>query len=263
MCSVVAHGLPVDAPQKPPEFDAASIKPQPDRAVSPSFGARPSGFRARRQSFLAVIAYAHGFRRDRIIGAPRWLESNEYDIVTRTNQPDVPIEIIKEMLRTMLADRLQLRVHVETRQEPVFALVVARRDGRLGPSLTPSTGCDRNSTSTSAPSPGNRGNRVCGTRTIFDGRLASIESGGRPISDLVRQLQGTGGRAVVDKTGLTGLFDFELRFTPAREPGAAIEPGDVPEVFTAIREQLGLELRSEPGSVEVLVIDQVEPPSPD
>ena len=67
----------------------------------------------------------------------------------------------------------------------------------------------------------------------------------------------------MDKTGLTGLFDFDLRFMPAPEPGAAIEPGDVPEVFTAIRQQLGPELRSEPGSVEVLVIDQVELPSPD
>ena len=211
---------------------------------------------------MTVIAYAYGFRRDRIIGAPRWLDSNEYDIITRTNQPDVPINTVNEMIKSMLIERLQLRVHVESRQEDVYALMVARRDGKLGPSLTPSTGCDRYSIARSTPTPGNRTNRACGTRSFFDNRIASIESGGRPVSDLVRVLQGTGGRAVVDKTGLTGLFDFDLKFTPALAPGAAIEPGDVPEIFTAIREQLGLELRSERGAVDVLVIDHVELPSP-
>ena len=262
LCSAAAQVVPAARAATPPEFDAVSIKEDRDPTATMFMRVAPPGLQARKVKTKAVIAAAHGFRSDRVIG-PRWLDSAEYAINARTSQPDVPTETIHAMMRTMLADRFQLRVHTESRAQEVYALVVERRDGRLGPSLARATDCKKDSVSTSVPSLGDRANRPCGTRAFFDYGRASVEARGRPIGDLVRSLQGVGGRAVVDKTGLTGLFDFELHYTPQTGPDTPREPGDVPEVFTALREQLGLSLRPEPGFVEMLVIDDVQLPSPD
>src|SRR5687767_11560126 len=262
VCAVTAQVVPADKPATPPEFDAVSIKENRDPAATMGMSVTSAGLVARKVAIRFVVAYAYGFRRDHVIGGPSWLDSTEYDIIARTNQPNVPGAMREAMVRTMLADRFQLRVHTESRAQETYALVVERRDGRLGPSLTRSTGCQKDSIATSAPSLENRANAPCGTRAFVDNSRVSVEGRGRPIADLVRRLQGTSGRAVVDKTGLTGLFDFALRYTPQIGPDSSRDPGDVPEIFTALREQLGLSLRPEPGFVEMLVIDNVQLPSP-
>src|SRR5687767_11579613 len=129
---------------------------------------RESGLQALKVVTRFVIARAHGFRLDRVVGGPSWLDSTGYTIIGRTNRPDVPTATIEAMLRTMLADRFQLRVHTESRAQEVYALVVERRDGRLGPSLTRATDCRKDSVVTSAPSLWDRANRPCQTRAFFD-----------------------------------------------------------------------------------------------
>jgi uncharacterized protein (TIGR03435 family) len=157
---------------------------------------------------------------------------------------------------------------------PIYALIRAREDGKLGNELKPSTidceafGAARRGGSAPQFKPGER--PVCGIRMGF-GELAG---GGFPLSSLASSLVQTVERIVVDRTGLSGNFDFYVRWTPERLPpgaptdrpfrmnGAEIDPSG-PSIFTALQEQLGLKLESTRGPVDVLVIDHVERPSPD
>ena len=241
-----------------PQCDAASVKLQRDPTLTFHYSMTPAGIRATKMAIKTLIAMVYGVRPERIIGGPDWLDVNEYDIVARTNQAALKIPAVKEMIKSLLADRFHLRVHTESRDEPVYALVVARQDRRLGRSLRPSVDCASDTRTTSDPAIGGLAQRRCGIRILADRRITTIEAGSVALSELVRSLDGTGGRRVIDKTGLTGLFDFDLRFAPPPPPGTQVEPGDVPEVFTALREQLGLALDTQPGQVEVMVIDEIQ-----
>lgn len=243
------------------EFDVTSVKLQPEAPIGPGFRVAADGLRARSYSLRDLIAYTFGFPPNRILKGPGWLESNRYEIIGRTNQSGVTTPMVKEMIKALLADRFQLRAHTETRPATVFALVIARRDGRLGRALKPSAGCQQGRVVTDATPTLDGKNRACGTRTLVDRGLTRIEARGTPIAELTWALGGATGSKVVDRTGLSGLFDVDLKFTPSWTPGRQLEPGDIPEIFTAVREQLGLELKSEPGSVDVLVIDDVQLPT--
>jgi uncharacterized protein (TIGR03435 family) len=187
------------------------------------------------------------------------------------------------MLRGLLAERFNLIVHKETREMPIYALVLARSDGRLGPKLRPaSVDCAALASARgrggNASSPGARGGDtrlMCGTSVGPGVILAGSQSMAR-LATAFSDLTNTGSslnRIVVDRTGLTGNFDVELRFTPERIPH--FEPGDpltlVPgvqpvdqngaSIFTAVQEQLGLKLEAQRGPVDVLVIDRAEQPA--
>jgi uncharacterized protein (TIGR03435 family) len=160
------------------------------------------------------------------------------------------------MLRALLADRFQLIVHTETREAPMYALVFARDDGRLGPGLRKaSVDCE----AVQAP----------GTPTAAESNLCQSEVGGailgrgQRISTLARSLSLFTDRPVVDRSGLNGGFDFELRFPELNTPPNAAGPRSDPSsgVFTALQEQLGLKLESIRGNLEFIVIDKVEHPS--
>jgi uncharacterized protein (TIGR03435 family) len=176
------------------------------------------------------------------------------------------------MMQALLAERFKLVVHRETREVSIDALVMARADRRLGPNLTPAAfDCDalraafaRGERPTPPPPNGDR--PVCGARTV-PGRFLV---GGYPIADFARNLSGfVGGRPIVDRTGLTGLYDLELTWTPDTPPAGrdgAPPPGfdpNGPSLFTAVQEQLGLRLEATTGPVEVLVIDSANRPTPD
>ena len=162
------------------------------------------------------------------------------------------------MLRTLLEERFRFTAHSETKEQPVYALVPARIDGNLGPKLKRSTlDC------TGAPS-----SQGCGMNTNTTSNSGTMKGGGRSLSDLAAALGNfIVNRMVVDRTGLTGVYDFELSWTPDNlqstppdgPPAAGIS--DAPSIFTALQEQLGLKLESQRGSVEFLVIDGVQRPS--
>jgi len=213
-----------------------------------------------------------------IAGGPKWLDSDRFDIVATSSCPNFSKAELSSgptqqqlMLRSHLADRFKLAVHNETRQLPVFALVVAHAVGRLGPELRRlSVGCAALAAARtrveSTPPPPSGDRPLCGSR-VFPG---AIMAGGITKTDFVRRLSMlsmTGsslGRMVIDRTGLSGAFDINLHFTPDRIPdfgpgGPVIDPNG-PSVLTALQEQLGLKLDSQRGPVDVLVIDRAEIP---
>jgi uncharacterized protein (TIGR03435 family) len=169
------------------------------------------------------------------------------------------------MLRTLLAERFKLVAHKETKTLPIYALVMRRPDGALGPQL-------RRSTTDCAPINAARGSGAPGAsppRAPGDplpcGIVGSVGPPLRVVGDsqsmaqLIYVLSGYAGRSVIDRTGLSGLFSFtlELSFPEAQAPTTQNE---APSFFTAVQEQLGLKLEPTTGPVDVLVIDHVERP---
>jgi len=223
-----------------------------------------------------------------IVGLPGWIDSERYSI--RATMPEgTPQTANTTMLLNLLKDRFQLVTHSETRELPIFNLVIARTDGRLGPDLkrTPS-GCvatieERIAAAKAAAGRGGppplppldnpNGPLPCG----FQRRGLGVAAGsGRTMADFVPYLADLVSRAVIDKTGLTGMYDFTLKYAPesASAPGIlkllgtggftppGVDP-DAPSLATALQEQLGLKLEGARGPVEVIVIDKFERPTLD
>jgi uncharacterized protein (TIGR03435 family) len=190
-------------------------------------------------------------------GGPPTLMSTRFDIEARFEpelMPPVkagrPPERLLSMLRTLLADRFKLRVRVEVRNIPAFALVLASPDGRLGPHLS-------RSTTTCPPTESERSVPIGDTRpcAMSGERNYGVKANGVPIASLAGHLElmPEVRRLVENETGLAGLFDFTLNMDSG-------EP--LVSVFTALEEQLGLKLKAQSRRSEVLIVDHVEPPTP-
>jgi uncharacterized protein (TIGR03435 family) len=253
-------------------FEVMSVKPNKSGDPGGSFGGRPGGQLAVRNNTLRnIIRNTYGLQDFQIVGGPDWMNSDRFDIAAKAAGDAAPAQMML-MMRTLLADRFGLALHTETREIPIYALVMARSDGKPGPQLRPAAvDCAALAAATRAgappplapTSPGQR--PVCGMRTV-PGRMAA---GGYRLADVARNLSNFAGRMVVDQTGLTGRFDLELAWTPDQSlqgplPAGAppIDPNG-PSIFTAVQEQLGLKLDSQKGPVEVLVIDHAEYPTAD
>jgi uncharacterized protein (TIGR03435 family) len=220
-----------------------------------------------------------------IVGLSGWADTERYSINAKA--PDgTPPAAMNVLLLNLLKDRFGLATHLETRELPVFNLVMARADGRLGPDLKPTSAecrailAERAAVMKTAaaggpppplPSfPGPNDPLPCGFLRTPPGSMAGS---GRPIAQIVPTLADFVGRPVIDKTGLTDRYDFSLKFIPTGRvagpfgppPGApepVVDP-DAPSLFTALQEQLGLRLDNARGPVEVVVIDRFEKPTPD
>ena len=240
-----------------------------------------------------LIRLAYGLQDFQMVGAPGWLFSDRFDVEAKVEGPVPPggPTFFQTVLRQLLADRFTLKTHKETRELPIFALVLARSDGRLGPNLTRSSDeCVAMMTSRGrarggqgpdgrgGPPPDRRGGPAtlnfdgpvqCGGRL---GGIGRIRTSGNTIEQFATDLLSERAqRVVIDKTGLTGYYDISLTYTPTADqmpqgqppPGATPPPidPDGPSLFTAIQEQLGLKLQDQRGPVEVLVIDSIEQPT--
>jgi uncharacterized protein (TIGR03435 family) len=193
------------------------------------------------------------------------MDSERYDIIAK-GEGNATVDQLREMLRTLLADRFDLKFHPETKELPVYALVI----GKNGPKLKPSEG--QAAASGTAPANGPRGNRgVMMTR----GGLTTQVNGSMSMAQLATGLATSLGRKVIDRTGLQGNYEVKLEWTPQvgegpQPPGVAGGGGDrgaapapdpsVAGIFTAIQEQLGLRLESQKGPVETIVIDNAAKP---
>ena len=282
MTAALLHGqqTPADAPT----FEVASIKRNNSGDGNMTRGMQPGG----RLTFVNVpvrqlIVTAYQVQPYQISGGPSWLTSDRFDVIAKAENNATPDQT-NLMLRSLLADRFKLVVHTEQREMPVYSLVKARPDGKLGEKLRPAAvDCGAMGRGRGAPPPAPPAaapgaapaaqGPLMGCRTMIGpGR---IQIGGLPIAQFATLLGNQLGRPVIDKTGLSGGYDIELAFMPeggrggpvgAPPPGAPplppIDP-DAPSLFTAVQEQLGLKLESERGPVDVIVIDSIQQPTED
>jgi len=246
-------------------FETVSVKANRSGEDGMSAGRKGSRYAAVNAplKFLIFSALNIGFEHSRLIGGPAWIENERFDVVAALPEGAQPAGIPR-MLRTLLEQRFHLIVHAETRELPIYELRLARSGGQLGPRLTPSRlDCAAllAGRGSAAPLPPQADGRpTCRVSTSG----GSFRGGGSSIGVLAAILPQQVGRPVEDRTGLTGLFDFALEFSPeGRDVGAPSVAGSPPSIFTALQEQLGLKLESTRGPVEVFVIDKVERPTED
>lgn len=235
---------------EPPKYDVASIKPNTDSDVRFAFRIEPSGpLAATGITLKRLMMTAYNVQGFRIVGGPGWVVSRRWDVQAKPDRA-VSASQVRPMLRALLEDRFQLRSHAEQRQLPVYELSVDRKGSKVP--------------------------------RVKDGEKADVRVGAGSMqltkataATFASQLSYALGRPVIDKTRLSGEFDFVLEWTP--EPGEdggpttrGSPPGvsdqqassaDGTSIFTAITEQLGLRLTSTRGPVEVVVIDHVQLPT--
>jgi uncharacterized protein (TIGR03435 family) len=250
--AILARGL-AQSSQASKEFDVASVKPSaPDEhnrarmQILPGGGIRLLGVPLR-----MLIMQAYDVKVFQISGGPDWIRTERWDILAKADGVEGRLTFAQQqpMLQALLADRFQFKVHKETKEMPVYALVVGKNGSKLA--LSAGTGDEQQ------------------FRT-GNGSLSVKNDGVASLADwLSRQL----GRTVIDKTDLKGKYDYALTWNPDPGEGGSESFGlppegprphvetDGPSIFTALQEQLGLRLVSQKGPVEMVVIDSVQRPS--
>jgi uncharacterized protein (TIGR03435 family) len=258
-CSLAASARTQAPAPSSVAFEVASVKANTSGSQSISLGATPGGYTAINVPLRLLVQSAYGLRQAQVTGGPDWINVNRFDVAARARE-GTPRNAIMTMLQTLLEERFKLVARIETREQPIYALVLSRSDGRLGPQLKASA---------IACAPGISSNpcRLSGTIGTIAG---SVQASGQTMTELATYLGQNADRLVVDRTGLNGRFDFDLAWTAetlsAGSPRAANNPSPQNEraaLFTALQEQLGLRLESTRGPVQVLVIDHAELPAPD
>jgi len=234
------------AAQTPPSpaFEVASVKANTSGALNVGgAGDRFANGQYQTTNIPLRLLMRQAFERSQnidFVGGPSWIDTDRWDIKAKADSPTADM---RPMIRTLLAERFKLVTHRETRQLPIYALLIARSDGRLGSSLHRSDEPRR---------------LVQDTYGVFIARGETIEGLARRLNQAVR-------RPVVDRTGLSGTYDVDLRFAPLgpASPADVSSAADAPSIFTAVQEQLGLKLEATTGALDVLVIDRVERPTED
>ena len=271
LCSVTVS-LTAAPQSAAPAFEVTSIKPNNalDRSGTIS-GPSGSQFRVTNISLRMIVTYAYNVRDLELVDVPSWASAEKFDITaTYPANAAHTLDETRAMVQRVLAERFGLRVRRETRDMPIYRLVRARDDGRLGPSLNASdVDCvqwlaEKKPQIIGTPPVGPGGARPA---CMFVTQRNYIAAGTRPIGDLARGLEGIVGRRVVDATGLTGNFDISLQWTPTPgldlQPAASTGSAEPVSLFAALQEQLGLKVEAARGPVDVLVVDAVERPTPD
>jgi uncharacterized protein (TIGR03435 family) len=287
LASLSVHAQAPTASEKP-SFSVATVKEnKSDRRGNmniPLLGDiyTPTGgvFSGTNIPLITYIYFAYNFTGNQMqLLAPRlpgWVISEHYDIEARAEGDPTKAQM-RLMMQSLLADRFKLAAHYETQQLPVFAAVLSRPE-KTGPQLRPHS--EDAPCSTVPPPPPTRGSTPTpptiagGLPTVCGGIVALPESapghmrvGGRniPIAMIISTLAQMGGfdRSVIDQTGLTGNFDFNIEWTPqyrGPEPDPQLDDSG-PQLMQALNEQLGLKLESKKGPVEVFILDHIERPS--
>ena len=242
---------------KPVSFEVASVKPNNSGARTTSAQILPGGrFTLTNYPLQTLIILAYSLQQDQLVNVPDWASSERFDINAKAEgdftTTRLAFDDARLMMRVLLAERFGLVIHEETRNLDVYALVPDREDRRLGANMRAAS-CEPLSATDVA------GGTVvpCGN---FTGNPATGAQGrGLTMGNLARFLQGIVGMMVVDRTGLEGTYDLTLTF----ERNTLAANSELPSIFTAIQEQLGLRLRRDIAPVAVIVVDRVDRPTPD
>ena len=254
------------ASQPAPAFEVASVKPNTSGEDRAMFNSPPGGvvtITNMTLRMLIVQAYGIEFTIERfaLVGGPDRLLATRYDITAKPPDGVHTRPQVQLMLRALLADRFKLRTHTETREVPIYAMTVAR-DGRLGPEMRPSShDCPALFAAGARPSDPNppldrRGKGLCWNNFDF-GATQGVRFAGPMAALVTRGAQPYVDRPVIDATGLSGNYEWQLTFTMRPTPES-----EASSIFTAFQEQLGLKLEPRTGPYEVRVIDSVEAPTP-
>ncbi len=273
--SLVVCIAPAVAQTPAPTFDVASVKPNKSGDMGTRIMFQPGGrFTANNITLKMLVRLAYDVQDFQISGGPAWITSDKYDLEARAEegpqgdmrslteeQRKAEMDRRRQMIQTLLADRFKLTLHKESKEAPIYALVVAKNGPKIKelPPEEPKPSDPKDAPDKPDPKhPGRGGMRM--------GR-GELTGQGIKLSFLAEALSNQVGRTVIDKTGLKGDYSFELKWTPDEShdlgfkgPGDAPPPSDAngPSVFTALQEQLGLKLESEKGPVDLLVIDHAE-----
>lgn len=249
-----------------PEFEVASIRRNTSGERGNSMRSMPDGTEVMVNSPLrSFIGAGYPSESGQYIGLPDWAQNERFDVTVKP-PAGATRDQRRQMWRTLLAERMKLVAHDETKEEPIYNLVLARGDGRLGPKLKPSAhDCLAESAAArqrSGPPPPLITDAdfldSCGMR-FGAGRIIG---GGMTMQGFTFNLRGLAGRVVRDKTGLTGFYVMDFTFAePNQATGAAPDPNDAPSVFTALQEQLGLKLEPDRQALQFVVIDHIERPT--
>ena len=256
-------------------YDVVSIKrnsfpPGTNLAGKIGTSDTPDGLTARFVPIKQIIQRAYGAESYQISGGPDWLSSERYDIDAKFDSstadelqklsPTDRILARQQMLQKILAERFNLTVHKDSKELQTYSLIVAKN----GPKLQEVKLDDADASKPKAgPAPGS-------SQMMAGGTVGQIRGFASPLSNLALMLTNYLHRPVIDRTGLTGIYDFTLRWTPDtnQTQDSSItnglpsgDPTGSPNIFTAIQEQLGLKLESAKGPVEIFVIDKIERPS--
>jgi uncharacterized protein (TIGR03435 family) len=260
------------------QFEVASVKPMPEARAPQQAGMQPGGrlFASNAPARL-LIRVAYGLEEYQLIGGPDWMNSARFEVSASAGREATRDEMLA-MLRALLADRFSLRSHRETRELPVFHLTVARADRGFGQGMQPSGEmCAPVTLPTGVPMPPPPPPGIANVTPLGTGiRLQCpsmfapgwISARRVPMALVADRLSALTGRPVIDRTGVEGLFDLDLFYTPdpGMGPNAAGGPPatgvpDAPALVTAIQEQLGLKLEGARGPVPVLVVDSISLPT--
>jgi uncharacterized protein (TIGR03435 family) len=238
----------VPTPTAPLSFEVASIKPSKPGAggggIKPMSGGQ--GYIATNVPVKMMIKLMYHLNDRQISGGPRWLDTDFYDVEAKADGPH-NVDDLHVMFQNLLVDRFKLQFHKETRMLGAFELVVDKSGAKL----------------TENKSPEHFDIPIRGTgRGKLEAMHCSMSYFAWVLSQMFDQ-------PVVDQTGLRQFYDFKLEWTPEPPPGmgagggagANLPPTNGPDIYTAIREELGLRLESHKGPVEVMIIDRIERPS--
>lgn len=233
-----------------PVYDVVVIKQNNTLSRHMSIDMDQDTFRAENVTLKQLLVNAYGIREGLMFGLSGWADSSRFDVTAKVAATDLEAfdslsrEQRQAMLAALLVDRFHLKTHTEIKTLPVYELVVAKGGPKLKTSIVPPP-------NTKNPDPLGLGN--------LNVQNTNITATGVTLSDLAMNLSFPLDRTVINKTGLTGRYDFQLRWT-AEDAGVGATDAP-PDLFTAIQEQLGLKLQAAKGPVKTLVVDHVEQPT--
>jgi len=268
-CPLVQGQAPLAPDQKRLAFEVASVKVNTSGVLwSPLPTTLPDGVTITNQPLRGIISFVYGVPLFRLSGGPDWISTDRFDIAAKSDHRISGGEQ-HEMLRTLLEERFKLKTHSESHEGRIFNLVMARADRKPGPNVLPTTldcGAIR-AARQRGESPATRPLRTdwpatCtafSSPTRFRASVIELRSFASWLGMAIRE-------TVVDQTGLSGWFDIDLIVSQESAgvvPADALTAASATSIAPALEEQLGLKLQPTSGSVDVLVIDHVERPTPD
>ncbi len=236
---------------KIPVYDVVSIKPNKTGPGHTGIDVDDGNFKAENVSTKNMVLIAYGLKASQLVGLPSWANSARYDIQAKVLEPDRKIFAAltedqgRKMLQPILTERFHLKFHRETKMLPVYELVLAKGGPKFKDSTIPDDRVTKGANGMGA-----------GSISVHNTELSATAVA---LSSLTDVLSDQTNRVVVDKTGLTGKYDLELKWLPADAPAAP--DSTLTTLFTALQEQLGLKLQPGKAEISTFVVDSMEAPS--